>query len=164
MGLIMREVPFGERASKRALYRIADPFFRMWFRVVAPHRGPLATMSGGSRRALLQKYWPNLEAAAWEELARASVARLGNWGPASRFWLGNEHEWDIVAESLDGRQILLGEAKLSAGASDVKRLARRPLPTFAEGRSVVRALFAATMQGRTSQSVVRFGPRDVFGG
>ncbi len=33
MDLVTREVPFGAspRASKRTLYRIADPFLRFWF-------------------------------------------------------------------------------------------------------------------------------------
>ncbi|HSS79007.1 MAG TPA: ATP-binding protein, partial [Thermoanaerobaculia bacterium] len=45
MGLVRREVPFGEpeKASRRSLYKIDDPFFRLWFRVVAPHRGQLAS-------------------------------------------------------------------------------------------------------------------------
>jgi hypothetical protein len=40
MGLVRREVPFGEseKKTRRALYKIDDPFFRLWFRVVAPHR------------------------------------------------------------------------------------------------------------------------------
>src|SRR5690606_30187438 len=41
LGLAVRDIPFGEppRSSRRSLYRIADPFTRLWFRVVAPHRG-----------------------------------------------------------------------------------------------------------------------------
>ncbi len=40
MTLVRREVPYGEsaRGSKRSLYRIDDPFMRLWFRVVAPNR------------------------------------------------------------------------------------------------------------------------------
>ena len=45
MGLVRREVPFGEseKKSRRSLYKIGDPFFRLWFRVVAPNRATLAT-------------------------------------------------------------------------------------------------------------------------
>jgi hypothetical protein len=38
LGLVAREVPFGvsARDTKRSLYRLVDPFLRLWFRVVAP--------------------------------------------------------------------------------------------------------------------------------
>ncbi len=162
MGFVHREVPFEERASKRALYRIADPFFRMWFRVVAPNRGPLATMSSASRRLLLAKHWRGLLAQTWEELCRGSVPRLGNWGPASRWWKGNEEEWDIVAESLDGKRLLLGEVKLRAGSHDMRMLGTRAIPLFARGRHVVRAMFGATMDGR-DKGILAFTSREVFG-
>jgi uncharacterized protein len=148
MGLARREVPFGDKRSKRALYQISDPFFRLWFRVIAPNRGPLATMSPASRRALLAKHWPALEAQAWEELCRDAVPRLGDWSPASRWWRGNEPEWDVVAESLDRRTLLVGEVKLQASQRDLDRLLARPLPPFAGTRPVTRALFVARTRGR----------------
>ena len=154
MGLAMREVPFEDSGSKRALYRIADPFFRMWFRVVAPNRGPLATMSPASRRALLAKHWPGLLGQAWEQLCRDSVPRLGHWSTASRWWHGNEPEWDVVAESIDRTRLLVGEVKLSASQRDVENLRHRPPPAFAKGRTVVRALFTAQRKGRLRASDV----------
>jgi AAA+ ATPase superfamily predicted ATPase len=161
MGLVHGVVQLGERVSKGALYRIADPFFRMWFRAVAPHRGPLATMSAASRRSLLAKHWPSLKAQTWEELCRASIPSLGKWGAASRWWEGNEREWDIVAESLDGERLLLGEVKLRAGAREMRELADRALPRFVRGRRVVRAMFAATLHGRASE-MATFTSREVF--
>jgi len=165
MKLARREVPFDEPGSKRALYRIADPLFRMWFRVVAPQRGPLATMTPAARRALLARFWPDLEAQAWEELARAHVARLGGWGPAARWWRANESEWDVVAESHDRKRLLLGEAKRSASMHDLARLVARPLPAFVQGRPVVRVLFAASFRGSppADRNVLVITERDVFG-
>ena len=163
MGLVRREVPFGEAASRRALYRISDPFFRMWFRVVAPNRGPLAVMTAPARRALLAKHWPGLIAFTWEELCRDVVARVGPWQPAARWWQGNEPEWDVVAESLDRRQLLLGEVKLRASQADVDRFRARPLPPFAAGRTVVRALFVADARGPLrSADTWLLSPKDVF--
>jgi hypothetical protein len=125
MDLVKREVPFGEpeRTSRRSLYTIADPFFRLWFRVVAPHRGALVSGGPRARRLVLDRYWSGLVAAAWEDLvrkhvpradARALLGRAGPWGPASRWWRGALPEWDVVSSSLDGRRLLLGEAKWSA--------------------------------------------------
>jgi hypothetical protein len=36
LGWIRRELPFGERSYRRALYRVADPFLAFWYRFVAP--------------------------------------------------------------------------------------------------------------------------------
>lgn len=131
LGLAIREVPFGEspRASRRSLYRIADPFTRLWFRTVAPHRGELVSGTARSRRALLARYWDGLVSTTWEQLCRHGVSTMshrllgepGTWKPASRWWSGNAAEWDVVAEDVDGRRLLLGEAKL--GASDVRKRA-----------------------------------------
>jgi AAA+ ATPase superfamily predicted ATPase len=163
MGLVRREVPFDERGSKRALYRIADPFFRMWFRVVAPNRGPLATMNPASRRAVLATHWPSLLGQAWEELCRDVVPRLGDWSIASRWWRGSEPEWDVVAESTDRTQVLLGEVKLRASQRDVEALLHRPAPAFVGQRTVVRAMFAATARARLhAPSALIVGPTEVF--
>lgn len=175
MGLVRREVPFGEseKKSRRSLYRVADPFFRLWFRVVAPHRATLASGTTRTRLELLAGFWPTLAASAWEELCRSRVpvlqqpvalARSGPWGPAGRWWQGNQAEWDIVAESADGKRVLLGEAKwskkpLSAGslATEVRQLLARPapeLPAKYSRHEVVRALFVPELaaEARTSHT------------
>lgn len=164
MGLVTREVPFAQVGSKRALYKIVDPLFRMWFRVVAPNRGPLATMNSAGRLALLRRHWPYLVGQAWEQLCREAVPRLGEWSAASRWWKGNDPEWDVVAESLDRETLLIGEVKRSASQADIDRLLCRPAPDFARGRKVVRALFAATKRGtlRAGDALV-FSVNDVFG-
>jgi hypothetical protein len=162
MGLVWREVPFGEieRRSKKSLYRIADPFFRLWFRVVAPHRGLLASAAPAHRARLLDRYHGALVAAAWEDLCRlrlprlaprTSLGRLGPWGPGHRWWSGAQPEWDVVSESADGERLLLGEAKWSRrplGRTEVDRalraLAARPAPPLREpraARAVIRVLF-----------------------
>lgn len=158
MGLIRREVAFGEdeRSSKRSLYRIVDPFTRLWFRVVAPHRALLATATQAGRLGLLRKLWPQLLGEGWEDLCRLSVPRLdpntplgalGPWGPASRWWRGGDPEWDLVSRSLDGRRILVGEAKVSVRSvpAAIRALAARALPSgLPDDVEIVRALFVAS--------------------
>jgi AAA+ ATPase superfamily predicted ATPase len=168
MGLIRREVPFGEpeKASRRSLYKIDDPFFRLWFRVVAPHRGQLASGTRKARAQLLTRFWEGLLAQAWEDLCRQRLPRLsessllgseGPWGPASRWWRGTEPEWDILSESLDGGRLLLGEAKWSAKPFSRKALERaknelvsKPapsLPAQSSKRTSVRVLFVPELEG-----------------
>jgi AAA+ ATPase superfamily predicted ATPase len=161
MGLVRRETPFGEspRSSRRSLYRIADPFFRLWFRVVASNRSLLATASPKDRARLLAHHWDALCAETWEELCRDQLAklspvtplgRLGPWLPASRWWHGGAPEWDLVSESEDGTRLLLGEAKWSSRPFNRSTLARaagatasRSAPPLARAahRQTVRALF-----------------------
>lgn len=159
MGLVKREVPFGEdeRATKRSLYRISDPFTRLWFRVVAPHRAQLAVAGSEGRLSILARSWPQLVGEAWEDLCRnlipeidpdSALGAIGPWGPPSRWWRGSEVAWDIVALSLDGRRVLLGEAKTHVASIEAaaEALSRRPspdLPARMRSATPVRVLFVA---------------------
>ncbi len=174
LGLVRREIPFGEseKGSKRALYKIDDPFFRLWFRVVAPHRALLASGSPAARRQLLERHWDGLVAQGWEELCRRQVplaggatelGKLGLWGPASRWWHGNQPEWDVVSASLDGGRVLLGEVKWSAGAMGPKTLEKalgvltaRPAPPLSGELAKaerVRVLFVPEITPEAEQAV-----------
>jgi AAA+ ATPase superfamily predicted ATPase len=167
LGLVRREQPFGEheRAGKRALYRIDDPFFRLWFRVVAPHRGQLAASASRARRVLWRRHVLHLQAQTWEELCREAVplldrARTGAHGPfqpAARYWRGGEPEWDVVAASADDKSLLLGECKWFDGPVDQPRLDRlfrglmaKGLPGLAglAGRPITHALFVPDCPAR----------------
>ncbi|MQA89600.1 MAG: hypothetical protein GEU90_05130 [Gemmatimonas sp.] len=192
MGLVRRDIPFGEteKKSRRGLYRIDDPFFRLWFRVVAPHRGVLTASSRRARLQLLEKYWPGLAAEAWEELCRRRLPFLsertpllsehGPWGPASRWWRGNEAEWDLVSLSLDSKRILLGEAKWSSGpfgAREVSKAASklrgRPPPSALSvpaDTKVHRVLLVPALDRQAEAALPRDGDlivvtaRDILGG
>ena len=153
MDLVRRETPFGSspRSGKRSRYRLADPFLRFWFRTVAPNRALLAAAPRETRLECRRRRRAGLEAAAWEELCRMAVPRLhrggsalgalGPWEAAQRYWRGDDPEFDVVARSVDGRRLLVGEAKWGAagGAPDPAAAARLP---GAGELEVVRARFA----------------------
>ena len=123
--------------------------------MVAPNRSALTAGTTASRAAILEEHWHLLCGEAWEELCRRGVptirgalARLGPWRPPSRYWHGTEPEWDLVADAIEGRRVLVGEAWFSARpataavlAREAERLASRPLPAVIRTREVVRALF-----------------------
>lgn len=152
MSLLLREIPFGSdpRSGKRTLYRIADPFFRLWFRVVAPHRAALAEAPRETRIGYWHRHRVGLESAAWEELCRMAVPFLhlnsgpladsGPWQPAQRYWHGNDPEFDIVARSVDGDSILVGEAKWGTRAIGPRQGSTDILPGSA-GSKVIRVMF-----------------------
>ena len=134
MGFVRRDTPFGSdpKSGKRSLYRIDDPFLRLWFRVVAPHRAALAGAPRETRLAYWRRYRSSLEAIAWEELCRravpllhrsdTSLGRLGPWEPAQRYWWrGNAPELDVVARSVDGKRLLVGEVKWTARHVETSR-------------------------------------------
>ncbi|MFM7293042.1 MAG: AAA family ATPase, partial [Planctomycetia bacterium] len=108
LGYVRREVPFGdeERRGKRSLYRLADPFLRLWFKTVAPHRGSLRLATAATRRKYLANVWAGLRAEAWEELCREAIPRLAPAAasllPAARSWAVGAAEWDGVSTSPDG--------------------------------------------------------------
>jgi AAA+ ATPase superfamily predicted ATPase len=173
MGLVRREIPFAEpeKKSKRSLYKIEDPFFRLWFRVVAPYRGILAASGRDERVKLLDRFWPQLVSLAWEDLcrkrlpfldARTPLGGLGPWRAASRWWRGGMPEWDIVSESAERPRLLLGECKWAARPltrASSETLARevlsRPLPALPpsyRGHEVVRVLFVPALATGTPRS------------
>ena len=171
MQLVRRETPFGSspKSGKRSLYRIADPFLRLWFRVVAPHRAALAEAPRETRLHYWHRHRNSLEAQAWEELSRMSVpmlhradlplARYGPFEPARRYWRGNAPEHDVVALSVDGRRVLMGEARWTAraGAGGAKadvNAGASALPGMA-GVEAVHALFVPdAVQARAGTEVV----------
>ena len=125
---------------------------RLWFRVVAPHRAALAAAPRETRLRYWERHRPGLESLAWEELCRMAVpllhrsdttlAELGPWEPAQRYWRGHEPELDVVAYSVDGRRLLVGEVKWSmkSAASSGARATLRNLPHVGNAE-VCHALF-----------------------
>lgn len=167
MDLVRRDTPFGSdpQSDRRSLYHLADPFWRFWFRVVAPNRSALAASSRETRLGYWRKHRAALESRAWEELCRLAVpalhhadsplARLGPWAPAQRYWRTNDPSFDVVAQSVDGRRILVGETRWRAWGQPIR--AAVPDPTFhpedvattlgIDDREIVSVLFDAEGRG-----------------
>lgn len=156
LGYIMREIPFGEakRSSKKSLYKIADPFLNFYFRFVVPNRSIIEIEQAATVLKMFAVQFPLYVSGAWEELCRRAIPLLSVAGvkfqPASRWWgspeKGVELEIDIVAESLDGAYLLVGECKWSEKRSNPDRLKDELLQKvaylpFAKGKTVVPALF-----------------------
>ena len=73
------------------------------------------------------------------------LARLGPWEPARRYWRGNAPEFDVVARSVDGRRLLVGEAKAASrplAAARGRFPPGAPALPGAAGLDVVPAVFA----------------------
>jgi AAA+ ATPase superfamily predicted ATPase len=164
LGLIKREIPFGEREknSKKTLYSIADPFLRFWYRYVFPNMSLLEQELYDGILRQWQETKDQFIGGTWEELGRLSVPHLTisgkKWNMAKRWWgknmSGLAQEIDIVAESLDGKAILVGEAKW--GNADVSAMIDR-LRTSAAGLPFTRGkqIVTACWLGRDSRAAYK---------
>lgn len=161
LDLITREVPFAEepRGGKRTLYKISDPFLRFWFRYVEVDRSRLGAGLAAEVEEDIRQQMGHHVGEIWEELARASAPRLRlggkSWGPAGRWWgpgLDRQPlEVDLIAESSDGRAILVGEVKWAEPRDAGRLLAElesktRRLP-IVNGRETVLALWLKGLKG-----------------
>lgn len=175
LGYVRRETPFGEntKSTRRTLYKIADPFLLFHFRFIQPNKSQLEVGSVPAVAKAVRKQLPLHVSAVWEELARASVPFSGiggyEWGPASRWWGtgtdGGPMEVDVVAESLDGRAVMVGEAKWNEGDVHIATLRDRLVSMarnapWARGREVVPVLWIK--RGRRSPDVHIQTPDDVL--
>lgn len=174
LGLIEREIPFGqnERDTKRTQYKLVDPFLRLWFRVVGPHRGQLAMAPKRTRLALLATHWQALRAEAWEQLCLQQLARphvrpksFGTWQPPRRYWQGSVADWDLVTEATakSAKTLLLGEARchpktptLPELAAQAQAIAAKTAPALGRGyddHRQIRVLMVPEVPPRTPPSL-----------
>ena len=130
LGYLEKDIPFGEpaRSSKRSLYQIADPFLSFYFKFVPANRSFIEMDRRLPLEAALDSQLSSHIGYWWEHLCRDAVS--GNridgivFGKASRWWgkvlMEGENkprdvELDLVAESMDGKSILIGECKWTSG-------------------------------------------------
>ena len=176
LGYLRRELPFGEstRSTKRSLYRLDDPFLLFWYRFVATNRSRLENDLIEPVATEVMARLPGHVAEVWEWLARDSVARMAlhgmRWNPASRWWGrgtdGVPLELDVVAESADGRHLLVGEVKWSdrsVAASTFATLLRKAqyIP-FRGGRQVHFALWLKRSASDVVEGAPIIGPQEVL--
>ena len=174
LGLIKREIPFGtsHRAGKKSLYRVADPFLLFWYRLVPPNRSMLEQdMVEEVYAASAQQIGAQI-AEVWEELARISISRFEiaghRWKPASRWWGngldGKKMEIDVVSESIDGKYLLVGEAKWEAKTkvSAIKKRLEKKAENFPllKNRTVFTAVWCKQSGNHVEDEV--FTPEDVL--
>jgi AAA+ ATPase superfamily predicted ATPase len=132
LGLVRREVPFGESArdGKRSLYRIADPFMRTWYRFVEPNRSRLEAGDFAPVERDIDARWSAHVGEAWEDLARstlsASTLHGRTWEVGQRFWgrdaEGRQLEIDLIAPAVDDPSVILvGEVKHRLRSGEIDR-------------------------------------------
>lgn len=163
LGLIERQIPFGaDKANgKKSVYRIADNFLSFWYSFVAPNLSRPSFLDTPEGKSEFDVAFRIFLGQKWEKLVRLRVA--DDWNGVSRWWgTGLDRqpmELDIVAESRDGRTLLVGEAKLSLPLSEnahvLAELERKAqlLPFRAKYKTVVPRLFVADSELAEAKSI-----------
>ena len=159
LGFLEKDVPFGtdEKNAKKSLYKIADPFMAFYYQFVVPNRSFIELNRRLPIEQALTAHFSEYVSMQWEKLCRDAVT--GNivngvvYGKAKRWWgpVLNEDkkpeqvEFDVVAESLDKKYLLIGECKWTTqenGKQLTTELLRKAnLLPFAKNYTIVPVLF-----------------------
>lgn len=172
LGYLIREIPFGEnpKNSKRSLYKINDPFLAFYFKLVVPNMSALE--QGFVARVIkqTQELYVNHISSQWENLCRMSVPRMQIMGHdfnvANRWW-NNKCEFDLVAESVDGKHILVGECKWSDIAKPMEIINhlknKIKESNLVNGRFLIMALFVKNFNFKESNGeCLIFTPKEIM--
>ena len=155
----MAQYPFGidEKNAKKSLYKIADPFMAFYYQFVVPNRSFIELGRRLPIEQALTAHFSEYVSMQWEKLCRDAVT--GNlinrvvYGKAKRWWgsVINEDkkteqvEFDVMAESLDKKYLLVGECKWTTqenGKQLTAALLRKAnLLPFAQNYTIVPVLF-----------------------
>ena len=121
LGYIEKELPFGEnkRNSKKSYYNISDPFIKFYFSFVLPNRSLIEIDKGSIVLDNLSNKLSIHFSYCREKLCRQAISGISlngfNFGLARKWWSNvskNERlKIDLIAESTDGRALLVGECK-----------------------------------------------------
>ena len=159
LGFLEKDVPFGidEKNAKKSLYKIADPFMAFYYQFVVPNRSFIELGRRLPIEQALTAHFSEYVSMQWEKLCRDAVT--GNlinrvvYGKAKRWWgsVINEDkkteqvEFDVMAESLDKKYLLVGECKWTTqenGKQLTAALLRKAnLLPFAQNYTIVPVLF-----------------------
>ena len=177
LGFLEKDVPFGidEKNAKKSLYKIADPFMAFYYKFVVPNRSFIEL---GRRLPIEQALTTNFSeyvSMQWEKLCRDAVTgNLVNgvvYGQAKRWWgsVLNEDkkpeqvEFDVMAESLDKKSLLVGECKWTTQENGnqltAELLRKANLLPFAKNYTIVPVLFLKNAPKGDSENVML--PEDV---
>lgn len=178
LGFLDKDVPFGidEKNAKKSLYKIADPFMAFYYQFVVPNRSFIELGRRLPIEQALTAHFSEYVSMQWEKLCRDAVT--GNlingivYGKAKRWWgsVLNEDkkpeqvEFDIMAESLDKKYLLVGECKWTTQENGkqltAELLHKTNLLPFAKNYIVVPMLFLKNPPKDDAENVML--PEDVI--
>ena len=122
LGIVQKESPYGEKASKKSIYSIDDNMFRFWYRFVPENASMIARGASDLVYKRIEPYFSDYMGKVFEDICRQYLWKLlisGNtpieFTSLGRWW-GNDPvhrcqaEIDIMGEQ-DKNTALFGECK-----------------------------------------------------
>ena len=159
LGFLEKDVPFGidEKNAKKSLYKIADPFMAFYYQFVVPNRSFIELNRRLPIDQALNTHFSEYVSMQWEKMCRDAVTgNLVNgvvYGKAKRWWgsvlneakKAEQVEFDVVAESIDKKYLLVGECKWTTQENGkqltAELLRKAKLLPFANDYTIVPMLF-----------------------
>lgn len=116
LGIVEKEVPVGEDPlkSKKGLYRIADNFFRFYFRYVFYYKDLVLTDQKERLLSILKDTENQFFSLIYEDFAHSAIREItgSSYIEIGRWWDRNS-EIDLVGMDREEKRILFGEVKWS---------------------------------------------------
>lgn len=122
LGIIQKETPYGEKASRKSIYSIEDNMFRFWYRFVPENNSIIARGAADLAYKRIEPFLPDYMGKVFEEICKQYLWKLllsgkcpVEFSSLGRWW-GNDPveksqaEIDIIAEQ-DKSTALFGECK-----------------------------------------------------
>ncbi len=163
--------PAQRRRARSGRYHLSDPYFRFYFRFIAPQQDELAYRPESALPRIREQLRAFVGMTAFEELSRQWVAEQGRAGKLPFAIQDVGSHWsrgvqvDVVAVNWAERAILLGECKWGTGVVDqavVRELLQgrtpmvlRELPEGGAGWRVHHAIFARAGFTQAAQAAAR---------
>ena len=159
LGFLEKDIPFGidEKNAKKSLYKIADPFMAFYYQFVVPNRSFIELNRRLPIDQALNTHFSEYVSMQWEKMCRDAVTgNLVNgvvYGKAKRWWgsvlneakKAEQVEFDVVAESIDKKYLLVGECKWTTQENGkqltAELLRNATLLPFANDYTIVPMLF-----------------------
>ncbi len=122
LDIIEKETPYGEKASRKAIYSIADNMFRFWYRFVPENASIIARGAADLAYKRIEPFLPDYMGKVFEDICRQYLWKLLLAGECpiafsslGRWWGSDprekrQAEIDILAEQ-DKNTALFGECK-----------------------------------------------------
>ena len=122
LGILRKEIPYGEKSSRKTIYIIADPMFRFWYRFVPENHSIISRGAADLAYKRIEPHLPDYMGKIFEEICKqylwkllldgecpVEFCELGCWwgtNPSTR----SQEEIDIMGEQ-DKDTALFGECK-----------------------------------------------------
>ncbi|MBR2835733.1 MAG: ATP-binding protein [Coriobacteriales bacterium] len=119
LGIVKRELPYGETSNKKAVYALQDQMFRFWYRFIPANQGLILNNMPDAVFKRIEPYLSEYMGLVFEEICKQyllSQAQQGRYDvvPAltQRWWGNNPHtksqdEIDLIVDDTQGAMLFV---------------------------------------------------------